>query len=260
MVRNDVGEFDKIEATTIIRFVFSVDVLYAVSRRIIVFKLLEMLMYKRLCFLILPIFLLSCGTKTDTAQTAAETKPTFTVFPFSIDKIPTGLSYPGEAKHGLHWKDKLGESWLILSEQRTTSMVEDGEASNTLLYAHLYRASAQGGWTLVRKVQDAEKGCVEGDNVAGFIEQAATVSDEDGDQVGEAMFMYKLGCRSDVSPVPLKLILLIDDEKYALRGNTLVSYDGVREGGNPPQFDPAFSALPEKVRTRVLEQYKKFME
>lgn len=194
-------------------------------------------------------------------ETPLEAKPAFTVLPFQVSEIPTGLGYPGSVIDGLHWTDRLGETWVILSEEKEDGPESDygGNSVSTLLYAHVYRANAQGGWDLVRKVQDREMAC-EYDVEAGFILNSATVNDEDGDLVGEAMFMYKLGCRSDFDVDPLKLILLIGGEKYALRGTTFLVYDGEELGGKPPTPDPTFSSLPDRIRSKALSHWMSFRE
>lgn len=93
----------------------------------------------------------------------------------------------------------------------------------------------------VWKAKDFVKQC-EFDLELEFLDGSFEVTDLDDDGVAEVSFLYKLGCRSDVSPLEVKLLMYEGSKKYALRGE---SYERVGEteyaGGT---FKPDFGDAP----------------
>lgn len=70
------------------------------------------------------------------------------------------------------------------------------------------------------KIRDYVKDC-DFDTRFRFIDNALSITDLNNNGVKEIWIMYSLGCRSDVSPDELKLIMYEGDTKYAIRGYTL---------------------------------------
>jgi hypothetical protein len=120
---------------------------------------------------------------------------------------PALTGQDGVTAGGARWIDRKGKNVLALVWQ-----VEDG---NKRLWAFHYIDGDKP--RLVRKVQDKEENC-EFDNMAGFVAGSVGATDLDGDGIGEVTFAYDLGCVSDVSPTPRKLLLLEDGQKWILRG------------------------------------------
>lgn len=93
----------------------------------------------------------------------------------------------------------------------------------------------------VWKAKDFVKQC-EFDLELEFLDNSIEVTDLDDDGIAEVSFLYKLGCRSDVSPLEVKLLMYEGKTKYALRGE---SYERVGEteymGGT---FKPDFGDAP----------------
>ena len=85
----------------------------------------------------------------------------------------------------------------------------------------------------------------------GYVKKFITATDLDHDGLAEIWSMYHLTCTSDVSPQQMKIIMYEGDQKYALRGEELltVQYDDSqsREGGDG-QLDKAFKNGPEAFR------------
>jgi hypothetical protein len=78
----------------------------------------------------------------------------------------------------------------------------------------------------------------------------------DKDSFAEIAFMYKLGCRSDVSYDVLKLILLENGEKYAIRGETLISLNNEKYGGKK-EIDKSFNNAPQEFLNFANELWDK---
>jgi hypothetical protein len=164
----------------------------------------------------------------------------------------------GEPVDAIAWTDRLGDNLLILTKQETTGESElfPGEqAVSVTLYAELLTTS--GGRTrLVRTVTDGTRDCTFDQET--FWGTTPMVSDLDNDQVGEVLFSYTLGCRSDVSAVDLKLLVLEGQDKYIVRGKTYVTEargmpqlaDGVPE----PAYEQWPAPLAELARQRYAER------
>jgi len=99
------------------------------------------------------------------------------------------------------------------------------------LYVQLYRGKP-GKLKQVRLVQDGVSGC-DFDVTASLVPGSVTVTDEDTDGKVELTFAYDTACRSDVSPVTRKLLVLEGTAKHALRGSAKLDVgNGATEGGD----------------------------
>ena len=141
---------------------------------------------------------------------AAPAAPTVTTK--ALTAAPKGLKVPGRFHAGLAYADAAGEHVVVLS-------TKDGPGSR-----HLFATQAKkvkGGFQIIRTVKDWATGC-EFDLLVDFQDAVFLASDVDADGRAEVTFGYRLGCVSDVSPVPQKLILLEGPDKHAARGETRV--------------------------------------
>ncbi|MBM3415723.1 MAG: hypothetical protein FJY20_04580 [Bacteroidetes bacterium] len=66
---------------------------------------------------------------------------------------------------------------------------------------------------------DKEKTCPF-DITCEFIKDAVSITDLDANRLAETTILYRLACRSDVSPSAMKLIMHEGEKKYVLRGLT----------------------------------------
>ncbi|RMG71350.1 MAG: hypothetical protein D6722_06990 [Bacteroidetes bacterium] len=147
------------------------------------------------------------------------------------------MTYVGTLVHGLAWTDGQGEQVAIFSREMEE---EEGEffSSSVTLHVYHYRLTPA-GVSLVREVKDFTLDC-EFDNMAAFVPEAMGLTDLDQDGEAELTFAYYLGCTSDVSPLPFKLLLLESGSKYIIRGDVVPPMMG--ESSQVP--DPAFAAGP----------------
>ncbi|WP_460622404.1 M949_RS01915 family surface polysaccharide biosynthesis protein [Hymenobacter tenuis] len=152
-----------------------------------------------------------------------------------LEQVPAALRMPGKLLEALRWTDAKGENMLVVFRkgpfsENTTKYTD--EESYVELFARQYVHRA-GSWQELWRLQDAIRNCPF-DLWLGPLPGATSITDLDGDGQSETTLLYKLTCRSDVSPSNLKLILHEGAAKYALRGQTVVAYDSIPVSGRAP--------------------------
>lgn len=85
------------------------------------------------------------------------------------------------------------------------------------------------------------------------------VSDADADGQPEFSFLYRLTCRSDVSPRDAKLLLYEGKTKYALRGTSKDRTGETEYMGGEFKADPAFDTAP-KLLAFAKAKWARLME
>jgi hypothetical protein len=193
------------------------------------------------------------------------------LLPFDPQALPREIRYPGKVVAGARWLDKEGQNLLLLCEtgpfpspvppqSRQNPYGERGWAAEVHGYHYV---KVKGKYRLLWKMYDLVAICPY-DLVATFLPKSLTITDLDGNGIAESTFLYKLGCRSDVSPVPLKLIMHEGKAKYALRGKTMVP--GINPDGTPGKIggqkslDPGFRHAPQVFRDYALRQWHTFVQ
>ncbi len=166
----------------------------------------------------------------------AQAIPDISIYSHSQPAIPEAAAYEGELQVMRQWKDRTGMNYLLFGKERQHQFEN---FYTEILRGYHYRCGEDGDCQLVRKIQDFVKNC-DLDLDLLIIDQSIYISDLDNDQIAEISFLYKLGCRSDVSPIKLKLLMLEDGEKYAIRGTTFVM-----NLGGEKNIDPSFYSAPE---------------
>lgn len=136
--------------------------------------------------------------------------------------LPATLRLKGAVQEIWKWTDNSGENLLIttaVAPYNDKQVVEQyGEAGQSAeLYAFHYIKRPDGQYEQLWMLTDAEKGCPF-DLTCGFVKDAVSITDLDADGIAETTVLYKLACRSDVSPAAMKLIMHEGSVKYALRG------------------------------------------
>jgi len=177
---------------------------------------------------------------------------------FDKGKLPKGLSYQGKVVDGARWIDKNGENLLVLTQTGAfaSKSASSSDGRDAWLYGYHFIVE-KGKVRQLWKIQDFEKDCPF-DLYVGFIKDSITVTDLDADGVAETAFLYKLTCRSDVSPSSMKLIMHEGQDKYALRGSMSMVKMGMQKDRMTP--DPAYSKAPKKFLSFSIERWKKFRE
>jgi hypothetical protein len=135
-------------------------------------------------------------------------------------QLPSVIRFKGKLQEAWQWTDKSGENILITSivepfdDKQKDEYGEEGQTAELHAFHFIKKES---DWKLLWKISDGEKACPF-DITAGFIKNATTITDLDGNGIAETTVQYKLACRSDVSPARMKLIMHEDSLKYSLRG------------------------------------------
>ncbi len=150
----------------------------------------------------------------------------------------------------LQFVDKNGKNYLVATTHQNRS---DEWASKAILIKH-YVEKSNNELVLLRQITDKEDHC-EFDNDLQFLNESLTISDLDKNQYAEITFLYKVGCRSDVSPIGLKLMVIENGNKAAIRGKTLPrGFDFPKE----KVADVAFKKLPKTIQDQANKLWDKF--
>ena len=189
------------------------------------------------------------------------------IITFDPNVLPKEIRFKGAVVAGARWLDKNGENLLLLCEtgsfkspvppnSKENPYQEWGRAADLHSYHYV---KDQGRYKLLWDLFDSVKICAL-DLDAAFLPNSLTITDLDGNGIAESTFLYKLGCRSDVSPVQLKLIMHEGKVKYAIRGQTMVPTTAPEEKiGGQKTIDPAFQRAPKAFLDHALQQWHTFV-
>ena len=170
-------------------------------------------MYKWLLLVLFPII----GNSQETFKAATKIKAA---------ALPAGLKFRGKLNEIWQWQDKLGNNLLITSVLGPYA-AKGGQTDDTktieLFAVHYVKKDT--GYKALWRLNDIVKEC-ELDLTCEFIRNSTTITDLDQDSIAETKVQYKTGCRGDVSPSYMKLIMHEDTMKYALRGNMWIAGAG----------------------------------
>lgn len=158
------------------------------------------------------------------------------------------ILYKGVIQDAVRWTDNKGENLVIITETGvyTGKTKECDRCNNAELFAYHFSDSI-GNTKHTWKVYDYVKNCPV-DIIAGFIERTLQVTDLDGDGTGEVWLMYKTGCRGDIGPDIVKIIMYQGRQKYAMRGEETIKTPNGASFGGSYVFDNAFGNAPEVFR------------
>lgn len=201
---------------------------------------------KNLNFIFLLLLFYSCSSETKTTDQVDTTKADTskqepyvtnkvtisatkqdTTKPFSIPTMiltDQGIKYKGDPIEAWKWYDKNGQNILITSMTTKTVREEEDVKSRELFVRHYL---VKGKPELLWEMYDAEKDCIF-DITADFI-GAPEITDLDNNGIMESYILYKMGCRSDISPLKMKIIVHQGKQKYALRGYNVLKVIGVED-------------------------------
>ncbi|MBO4369610.1 MAG: hypothetical protein J5803_05880 [Desulfovibrio sp.] len=123
---------------------------------------------------------------------------------------------------------------------------EEGGTSNNEIHAYGYNTNGSQS-TLVWQMHDFVHDC-EASAEAEFSLDSPIITDLDENGLSEIWLTYYVGCRGDVSPIGMKILMYEGNKKYALRGETFVHADGMDMGGKY-KADPSFAGANERFRS-----------
>jgi hypothetical protein len=180
--------------------------------------------------------------------------------------LPQNISYKGEFLCAYEWIDSLGDNYLILSQSKITKSNSalkakegDIEFDNTDKEIYAIQYIISDSIIILWKLLDYVKDC-SFDLTVDYLTQKPIIADLDKNGICEVWLVYWLGCRSDVSPLEMKLIMHIGKEKYAIRGNRMIRYgEGPDEiAGGEMRVDEALKKLPKVILDYSLSLWKKY--
>jgi len=164
--------------------------------------------------------------------------------PLSAAALPRSITYEGLVERGLHFADRNGDNWVVVSTKEATKPGAtdwDSTLRSKYLFVRHVVLDATGPREL-RLLRDHEVDC-DFDLLLRVTEEAFTVTDVDADGYGEVNLGYESACRSDVSPATYKFFLLENGAKFGVRGTTKVP-DGTTWWGGDMKADPELEAQP----------------
>lgn len=206
----------------------------------------------------------SATTQSENKDSESERKPASNteveMLVFDKSSLPSDIKYTGNIVTGKRWNDKNGENILILTktkviEKKSRKPSFEENELECELYGYHY-VSSGGSYSLLWKIQDYIKECWF-DLTLDFIPGSLSITDINENGVAESTFLYKMACRSDVSPSELKLMMHENDTKYALRGNMLIKMEGYTDGGNY-SIDKSFDSAPAGFLDYAKSQWKEY--
>ena len=171
--------------------------------------------------------------------------------------LSSELKHQGNIVKAFMWNENLLENYILYCETdvyNSSGNFPDGKNKEFYIYYYIVQ---NGETTLMWKINDFVKDC-EFDLETHFINEALTVTDLDENGVNEIWTMYRFGCKSDVSPWPLKLIMYEGNEKYAIRGETrdyVQSYN--KEEDSPKKTDVKFKNADSRILEYAINLWKK---
>lgn len=149
------------------------------------------------------------------------------------------FTHKGE-QHGVHF-----------SITQRDKKSENGFARNRELIVSYAVGKAKDTW----RAKDFVENC-EFDATLEVIEGSIRLTDLDADGEPEVSFLYKLGCRSDVSPLTAKFLMYEGTTKYALRGETKERVGENEYAGGDFKADPSFDQAPRPFVEFARAQWK----
>jgi hypothetical protein len=138
---------------------------------------------------------------------------------------------------------------FVLSSPKQKKTEDGFSRSRELTVTH------SAGGKEVWKARDFVNQC-EFDLTLEVVEGSIRLTDLDGDGEPEVSFMYRLACRSDVSPLDAKLLMYEGATKYALRGQTKERVGENEFAGGEFTVDPAFEQAPRQFVEFARAQWK----
>ena len=167
----------------------------------------------------------------------------FKVTKLDKNSFPKNIQYTGNIVQAVRWTDNTGDNIVLLTvtdKTQSKNAPDDGYIDGAL-YAYHFLASGDSvrqTW----KTYDYVKECPV-DMFLYFVDKTFAMTDLNKDGKAEVWIMYKVSCQGDVSPVPMKIIMYQDNQKFAARGTTKVP-----SMGGDFTFDKAFKNAPAEFR------------
>ena len=157
--------------------------------------------------------------------------------------------------------DKMGENFIFLNSTDNYKLnSSDGDDFISKdIFAYAYRGKNEDDVKLLWKMNDFVHDCMNYPECE-YSKDSPIITDLNSNGIKEVWLITYLGCRGDVSPITMKILMYENGKKYALRGKTFVHVDGMDLGGKY-KADEAFAKAPKefvKFANDLWQKHKKF--
>jgi hypothetical protein len=156
-----------------------------------------------------------------------ESEPSFNIASIGYHQIPKYLEYKGVLVQALQWKDAGGDNLLLLTQTGTFPLNDTNKgqsASGAEIFAYLFhRTDLHNNYSLRWKIYDFID-CPASINMATYYPRSLTVTDLDHDKTAEIAVIYSMNCGNSDKPGEKKIIMHEADDKYEMKGQSLVCY------------------------------------
>ncbi len=227
-----------------------------------------MSMKKNLLFYILALLMLSCqnssvenSSEGNANELASSSSSSFEKLTFDKSVVKNLSNIEGELQYGFSWKDKAGVNQLLFTKdiKFVQSKGEEDGMGDIFGYLKAYHFTGENNnYKLIRMIQDGNsQGCSSPPFGLDFdfYEKSISITDLDNNGYGEVIFMYYVLCASELSPVPTKLMLLENGEKYAIRGDSYIADFNI---GGEKNMDASIRKLDTKIQDFVNQTWEQF--
>lgn len=219
---------------------------------------------------LLLLFLAACnnGGKETAKESAGnvneKSSQSFQTLTFDKEVLSKLNDVKGDFLYGKRWEDKNGDNVLVFTLKEVFKKWKDAEYDDMgdfTRYLKVYHFASEDkeNYKLMRLIQDFNQNpcssppfLLEGD----FYKESISITDLDGDNLGEATFMYYFNCASEINPRTVKLMLLEDGKKYAIRGNQYIKQFYPESGKK--EFGKEFSSAPAEFKEHASKVWEKF--
>lgn len=155
-----------------------------------------------------------------------------------------------EVVKSIQFTDKNGINYLIATTEENT---KDDYTTRRLWVEHFVERDAKSP-DLLREINDFERDCPV-DNQLSLFPESFSIADADNNGYAEIIFLYKTGCKGDVSQSGLKLMVLENGNKAAIRGKTTIKEFNLKGEKTP---DAAFKKLPKTIQDKAYSIWSRF--
>lgn len=153
----------------------------------------------------------------------------------------------GTLEFGISWTDFVRENHLVATITESKGKTVNGEAtkSGLIRVEHWIKdGDLDGEWKMLEDYEERVNDCAF-DLTLAVKRGEWSLSNLDDDGYAEATFAWSAGCRSDVSPITHKVLMIEDGKKYVLRGQTREWPSRTDPVGGEFKADAAFAKAPE---------------
>ncbi len=214
---------------------------------------MKRLIYKLYLFSILA-FVIACSNN----EHAVEFPDSINQLSFDKSYIPNNIAFSGKTQNGLHWIDKTGENWFILTKEEISyedNIDEKDYYENIKWHGYFVHKVDDNNFQLISDFTDSIKDC-DVNMTFNFLYDYFKISDLNKDSVCEVSIVYESGCMGDNSPKNLVVRFFDQSNEYKLRGETIVDFEGQRYGGTF-ELTPLSKSAPVEVQKHLISIFDK---